>query len=289
MQSREACLNIVLTQCNMILGISSFTYGWAFHVRDGAAPLTAKDLVAQTLAFGLKCLQIGDNLPLHAMPPDQLSGLRDTVQKNNIRLEIGARGLTDENLQRYLELATNLRSPLLRFVIDEAGYQPDTETIISMLKNTLADLRRHQIILGIENHDRFKARELVYMMEAISDDRVGICLDSVNSIGAGEGIEWVTDLLAPFTVNLHIKDFTVRRFPHNMGFTVAGAPSGQGMLDLPMVMEKLSKYNRCHSAILEQWVIPEERIADTIKKEKRWAVEGINYLKQLAYFRTNIL
>ena len=126
-------------------------------------------------------------------------------------------------------------------------------------------------------------------MEAISDDHIGICLDSVNSIGAGEGLEWVADRLAPYTVNLHIKDFSIRRFPNNMGFTVAGAPAGKGMLDLPMIMEKLTKYNRCQSAILEQWVVPENNLDDTIKKEKQWAVEGIQYLRQLSYFKSNIL
>jgi sugar phosphate isomerase/epimerase len=175
---------------------------------------------------------------------------------------------------------------LLRFVVDENKYEPETETIIAILKNVLSDLKRHHITLGIENHDRFKATDLRRMMETISDDLVGICLDSSNSIGAGEGLAWVADVLAPYTVNFHIKDFCIRRFPHNMGFTVEGAPTGKGMLDLSMVMEKLAKYNRCQSAILEQWTVPGNNMDETIEKEKQWAVEGIQYLKQLPYFKS---
>ena len=269
----------------MVLGISSFTYGWAFSVNGIPERLNEQDLVAKTIEFELKCLQIGDNVPLHTFTPERLSALRHAKNKNNIRLEVGARGLTEEHLHRYLDIAASLQSPLLRFVIDENKYEPELKTITPILKNILPHLKKHNITLGIENHDRFKAVELRNMMDAISDHNVGICLDTVNSVGAGEGLEWVTDVLAPYTVNLHIKDFSIMRFSHNMGFTVAGAPAGKGMLDLPRIMEKLSKHKRCQSAVLEQWVIPEKELVETIQKEKQWAIEGIKYLKRLPYFR----
>jgi 3-oxoisoapionate decarboxylase len=269
----------------MVLGISSFTYGWAFSVNGIPERLNEQDLVARTVEFGLKCLQIGDNLPLHTLSRERLVALRDAVHRNNIRLEIGARGLTEDHLHRYLDIAASFHSPLLRFVIDENKYEPELKTIIPILKNILPYLKKNKIILGIENHDRFKAVELRNMMDAISDDHIGVCLDTVNSIGAGEGLEWVTDVLAPYTVNLHLKDFSVKRFSHNMGFRVAGAPVGTGMLDLSRIMEKLSKHNRCQSAVLEQWVLPEHDVVETIQKEKQWAIEGIGYLKQLPYFR----
>lgn len=272
----------------MVLGISSFTYGWAVGI-EGEGSLNEQGLVAQTRTFGLACLQIGDNLPLHTMTSARFSALRNTIHEKKIRLEVGARGLTEDHLHRHIEIAASFQSPLLRFVIDEHNYEPEIEIIIAILKNALPDLKKHGITLGIENHDRFRAIELRRVIEAISDDHVGVCLDSVNSIGAGEGLEWVADVLAPYTVNLHIKDFCIRRFPHNMGFTVAGAPAGKGMLNLPMVMEKLSRYNRCQSAILEQWTVPESHLDETIKKERQWALEGIQYLKQLPYFKSNTL
>ena len=56
---------------------------------------------------------------------------------------------------------------------------------------------------------------------------VGICLDTVNSFGSLEGPEVVIETLAPYTVNLHIKDFDIRRTDHNMGFTIFGTPAGR--------------------------------------------------------------
>lgn len=272
----------------MVLGISSFTYGWSIGVNGGPPFLNEQDLISLTVEFGLRCLQLGDNLPLHTLSSTRLLELKKSAQHNNIRLEVGARKLTEDHLKQYINIASALKAPLLRFVVDDGKYEPDIGTIISILKNALPDLKKNEIILGIENHDRLKAKELNYIMESISESQIGICLDSVNSIGAGEGIEWVADVLAPYTVNLHIKDFNIRRYPHNMGFTVTGAPAGKGMLDLPMVMEKLSKHNRCQSAILEQWVIPETLPAETIEKEKKWAAEGIQFLKKLPYFKNTL-
>ena len=275
----------------MILGISSFTYGWAIGIEGNMPPnpLNEVDLVNKTVQAGLFCLQIGDNLPLHLFSEERLARLKTLVIKDNIRLEIGARKLTPEHLQRYIKLAAFFESPLLRFVIDGDHYEPDSATIIHIIKDALPILKENNIILGIENHDRFKATALASIMDAVASDQVGICLDCVNSLGAGEGFEWVSDVLSPYTVNLHIKDFSIKRFPHKMGFTVTGSATGKGMLNLPLLLEKLSKHKRCTSAVLEQWMAPEEKIEDTVTKEDAWAAEGIQYLKQLPYFKTKDL
>ena len=44
-----------------------------------------------------------------------------------------------------------------------------------------------ELTLGIENHDRFSAGTLRGMIEAVGCDRIGVCLDTANSLGAGEG------------------------------------------------------------------------------------------------------
>jgi sugar phosphate isomerase/epimerase len=271
----------------MILGISSFTYGWAVGMNPDNPKVTEFELLDRAVAYDLKCLQVGDNLPLHRLTESKLQELKIRIEKNHTRLEVGARKLTEDHLHRYLEISKFLKAPLLRFVVDSDNYQPSDQTIISILKNIVPELKENNITLGIENHDRFKARELAAIMDAVGDDRVGICLDSVNSIGAGEGLEWVTELLAPYTVNLHIKDFQIQRFQHKMGFIVTGVPAGRGMMDVSTIIHRLSQFGRCQSAILEQWAPPEATADLTIEKENLWADQGIKYLKGLTYFRTN--
>ena len=138
-------------------------------------------------------------------------------------------------------------------------------------------LEKNNVVLAIENHDRFKSSDFVAMVENAGSPFVAICLDSVNSMGAGEGLETVINNLAPFTVNLHVKEFSVKRVFHKMGFIIEGCPLGEGMLPLKELVQKVPL--SCGSAILEQWTPPEETIEKTIEKEVRWAKQSINYLK----------
>ena len=106
-----------------------------------------------------------------------------------------------------------------------------------------------------------------------------MCLDTANSIGAGEGLETVFRELGPLTVNLHIKDFQVVRVPHQMGFLVNGRPAGGGQLDVPGLLAQLAPFHRCETAVLELWTPPEAEIQRTIAKEESWAAQSLEYLK----------
>ncbi len=85
-------------------------------------------------------------------------------------------------------------------------------------------------------------------------------------------------------VNLHLKDFGIRRLPHLMGFQIDGRPAGQGMLDVPRLVAEVSHYERCQTAILEQWVIPEADSATTMAEEAIRATESVKYLKTSGLF-----
>jgi 3-oxoisoapionate decarboxylase len=271
----------------MILGLGSFTYGWAIGVPGNypPEPMNERQLVELALNASLSCLQIGDNLPLHTFSHERLKALKSIAAENKIRLEVGARKLTAASLERYIQIAGFLESPLLRFVISDEDYDPKLPEVIEIIKDFLPELHKFKITLAIENHDRFKSSDLASMIESIADDHVGICLDCANSLGAGEGLEHVTGILAPYTVNIHLKDFMIQRLPHKMGFTVTGAPLGKGMLNATELLDKLTSVGPCKSAILEQWVVPEKTIHQTIVKEKQWADEGLKYLAQLQYFK----
>lgn len=265
----------------MQLGISTYTYGWAIGIPGSMPlqPLTAAGLLVKAQTFNLKLVQFGDNLALHQLSETELESLHQDARNAGIALEIGARGLTPAHLQRYITLAEKLNVRLLRFVIDLPGYEPSLNEVIALIKNVVPELQRKNITLGLENHDRLLAREFAQIIEKVGSDWVGICLDSVNSMGAGEGLEQIVTILAPHTVNLHVKDFSIQRLPHLMGFQIDGRPAGQGMLRVPWLLAQINPYGRCRTAVLEQWVIPEPDLECTITKEAAWAAASINYLK----------
>lgn len=267
----------------MKLGISSYTYTWAVGV-PGYAPgklLDAFGLLDRAAKLGVARVQIADNLPLHLLAPGDLDELSYKAAQAGIGIEVGTRGLTGENLHAYLNVAAQLKSSILRIVVDGQDYHPHPDECVAVIKEFVPELQSRNVTLAIENHDRFTARTFADIVNRVGSDRAGICLDSVNSIGAGEGIETIVEILAPLTINLHVKDYAAKRLSHMMGFTIEGRPAGQGMLAVEWLLERVQSHSRCESAILELWTPPEERLADTIEKEARWAVESVGYLRQL--------
>ena len=263
----------------MKLGISSYTYSWAVGVpgHKPACPLDENGLLDKAREHGVSLLQIGDNLPLHTFEPARLERLAQRAAHEGVGLEVGARRLTLERGTEYITIARRLDAKLIRFVIDDAGYHPEPSTVTSVLREVAPLLRG--LTLGIENHDRFPAATLRSMIEAAGSGHVGVCLDTANSLGAGEGIESVAAVLAPITVNLHIKDFWIERVPHLMGFSVTGRPAGGGMLKLAVLLEQLAPHGRCQTAVLETWPPPEPNLEATLAKESSWAAQSIEYLK----------
>lgn len=269
----------------MRLGVSSYAFGWAVGVpgREPETPFTERHLLAFARAHGLGEAQIGDHIPLHTFEPARLQALRAdaALPAAPVALEIGARGLTGTHLAHYLELAAFLGADLLRFVIDGPGYEPAAEDVVALLRAFIPRLEAGGVTLGLENHDRFPARVLRGIVERTDSPRVGICLDTANSLGAGEGLGEVLRELAPITVNLHVKDFVIRRVPHAMGFVVEGRPAGRGMLEVAALRDAIAPHGRCRTAILETWTPPEADLASTLAKERAWAEESIAYLKPL--------
>jgi len=262
-------------------GLSTYTYTWAIGVpgKPPQNPMTIFQLMDKAAGLGVPVVQVADNLPLDQFTETELAGIKEYAGTLNISIEVGARGMTPGNLEKYLDLAVFFGSPVLRFVIDAPGFEPDLPEIHRIIQKAVPLLEQREIILAIENHDRFKAAEFAEMVERSGSRFVGICLDSVNSMGAGEGLETVISQLAPLTVNLHVKEFSVKRIFHKMGFIVEGCPLGRGMLPVCELVQRVSP--RCGSAILEQWTPPEETIEKTIEKEARWAEESIKFLKDI--------
>jgi 3-oxoisoapionate decarboxylase len=267
----------------MRLGLSSYTYTWAIGVPGSMPtnPLSAPELIDRAFKSGLRLVQIADNLPLENLSCEELERLFNYAVRKNVSIEMGGKGLTPDQTMKCLETAEKIKSPILRMVIDATGFEPDLQTVIAIIRELLPEFKSRNIRLAIENHDRFRAGEFEKIILAIGNDMVGICLDSVNSMGAGEGFETVSNILIPYTINLHVKDFTIFRASHKMGLTVEGKPAGKGMLDIPELVSKLSETGLCQSAILELWTPPGNTLNDTIDKESSWADESIIYLKSI--------
>ena len=266
----------------MRLGISSFTCFWAIGGPGPppARPLGPLDLLDRAASLGVRVVQVADNLPLHRLEAAELESLARRAAQLELELEVGTRGIGGGNLGTYLRLAERLGSQILRVVVDADGHEPDEDEIVHTVGSLVPALERAGVSLAIENHDRLPDETLARVCERVSSPNVGICLDTVNSLGAAQGPELVVSVLAPWTVNLHAKDFVIRRASHTSGLVVEGCPMGEGRLDLPWLLAELARHGRDPNAILEMWTAPEETVAATIAKERSWAEQSIAYLRR---------
>jgi sugar phosphate isomerase/epimerase len=264
-------------------------------------PLSPQALLDRAAALGVAVVQIADNMPLHALSAATLGDLERQARALGLDIEVGTRGIAPDHLLAYLRLAVRAGSPILRVVVDTPDHAdrnrdrnrdrgPSEDEIVATLSGLMPDFEREGVVLAIENHDRHTAAQYVSMLERIASPSiarrcVGVCLDTANSFGALEGPAVVVETLAPWTVNVHVKDFVVARFPHNLGFTIEGRPVGQGQLDVAWVLERVRQAGGSHrrdpNVILEQWTPPEASLEATIAKEAAWAAESIAYLRRL--------
>ncbi|MFP4562914.1 MAG: sugar phosphate isomerase/epimerase family protein [Spirochaetia bacterium] len=272
----------------MKVGLGSYALDWSIGV-PGLEPRDPMDAAA-VLDFArseeISVVQIADNLPLHTSSPEERAKLKNKADQSGIAVEVGIRGIQPENLARYIPIAGEFGSPILRAVIDAQDFHPSIPEIVEIIRDAAPLLERHGAVLALENHDRFKAREFVRIIRESGggtprEAPVGICLDTVNSFGALEGPDVVIETLIDYVVSLHVKDFTIYRPSHNMGFILEGTPAGEGMLDIPGIIGMLGERDIDCNAVLELWPTPEATPDETAAKEKEWARSSLRYLKNL--------
>lgn len=274
----------------MELGLSSFTYTWEVGVPGWPVPdpLTAVGLVRRAAAHGIRLVQIADNLPLEVLTDAELDELVGEAAALGVALEVGTRGTDAERLRTYARLAARLGSPFVRIVVDLGDDHPSPDEVVDRLRAVEQEYRDLGLTLAIENHDRFTTGQLLGILDA-AGDWVGIVLDTVNSFGAEEPPATVVPALGPRAVNLHIKDFTIRRHRHQMGFEIEGTPAGDGLLDICGIVEQLEAAGRVRSAILELWTPPAGDIEGTIRKERDWADRSLAYLRTVPGLVTSVV
>ena len=267
------------------IGIGSYTFTWSIGVPGygNKTPLSAFDLIEKASELKAEVVQFADNMALENYSRDELAGLLSFAGERSIAIEVGAKGLTLERLNMYTAIAAFLQAGILRFIIDDDGYEPSPDIVIEVIRSCIPALEEAKVRLALENHDRLNCAQFSSIIEACNSPFVGICLDTVNSLGIPEGTAEVINALSPLTLNLHVKDFSIGRLDHKMGFRVEGMPAGEGKLDIAGLFSKLSAMGKCRSAILELWTPFGPTLEDTIARENDWAYKSMQYLRQLSY------
>jgi len=275
----------------MKLGISSYSFPWAVGVPGFPQPgrrLTAFDLVEQARELGAGVLQFGDNLPLHQLTEADLDRLGQRAQQAGIAIEVGTRGASRDMLWTYLRLAERLQARLVRTLLPWNAAGTGLDEVSSELAAVLPDYETASVVLALENYELYSAHEFAEVLRRLPSPSLAMCLDTANNLGRGESLGDLIAAFGPRIACLHVKDVRITRIGTMMGFRVEGCPAGQGVVDLPAVLEALAAAGVplfTLSIILEQWPPEQADIDSTLALERSWVRSSFSHLQRVALSR----
>jgi sugar phosphate isomerase/epimerase len=98
-------------------------------------------------------------------------------------------------------------------------------------------VEKHKMPLGIENHKDWRVDRQVELLKQYSSEYLGVTLDTGNNLSILDDPEETVEKLAPWTFNTHFKDMAVEETDD--GFLMSEVPLGEGMLDLPRMVNAI--------------------------------------------------
>jgi sugar phosphate isomerase/epimerase len=249
-----------------MIGLGSYAFFWAH--KNG---LTLESALQKTHDLGVGLFQICDFAPLETMTPAALAAVRRTADDFGIDLEVGTRGLAAGHIRRHLEIADALGATLLRSMVDTS-----VDEAAAQLDAIIPDLDAAGVTLALETYERIPTAALVGLVERADHVLVGICLDPANTVAILENPREVIELTRPHVRNIHVKDFAFSRRDGWVGFTLAGAPLGEGLLDIDHLMTAATAQT---NRIIEHWLPWQGDAESTVALEAEWTRRNLDHLR----------
>lgn len=261
----------------MRLGFTSFIYRYAIGTPEfpAARPLDPFGVLERAAAQGAQVVQYCENLPLDALDRAQLVRLLRRAAELGVAVEVGTRGTDIAHLKRQVDLAERVGGRHLRVVLGESDAQVVEHTLAALAPH----LHQRGITLAIENHADLPGPALASILQRLNDPALGTCLDTANSLGLLEMPGQTAAALAPFVVQVHLKDYAVDKAP--IGYHITGRQLGQGWLNLRGLLRRVQAAGRLFDVYLEQWMDPLPTLEATLAEEERWIGEGLRVARGL--------
>lgn len=263
----------------MSIGLS--TYAWFWHMSDKVpAPMSLQQVLQQTADMGVSVFQICDYPQIESWSPAQLQALRQQAESLGISLELGTRGLVAEHLRRYLELADALEVTVLRSMFNSATSRPTLAEASAMIETVLPWFEQQQVSLCLETYEQVRSADMMSVINRFDSPSLGVCLDPANCVAALELPEQVIENTADRVLNLHIKDFAFSRQDGWVGFTLAGSPMGEGLLNYEQLIERVRPDSKGINQIVEHWLPWQQDAERTCQLEQQWTRQSVDYLNK---------
>ncbi|RBL82868.1 sugar phosphate isomerase/epimerase, partial [Streptomyces cavourensis] len=138
------------------------------------------------------------------------------------------------------------------------------------------------VTLGLETYEQVATDDLLDVVRAVDSRYLGVVLDPGNSVARLERPADVVMATAPYVVNIHVKDFAFTRRDGWVGFTYAGCPLGEGLLDYDGMIAAVRRARpdaERINQIVEHWLPwQSEGFETTARLEEQWTRTSISTL-----------
>lgn len=261
----------------MAIGLSTYAYFWRMSEK-APSPLSLQQMLEQTAEMGVSLFQICDYSQIEGWSAAQLTALRQQADRLGMALELGTRGLIPSHLQRYLELADALEVTVLRSMFNSASSRPTLAEAGAMIETVLPSFEQQKVRLCLETYEQVRSADMMSVINRFDSPYLGVCLDPANCVAALELPTQVIENTADRVLNLHIKDFAFSRQDGWVGFTLAGSPMGEGLLNYDQMIERVRPDSRGINQIVEHWLPWQQDAESTCLMEQQWTQQSVDYL-----------
>jgi sugar phosphate isomerase/epimerase len=231
----------------MAIGLSTYSFFWRASQKV-PQPMDLPAMLAETAALGATVFQICDYPGLEALSSD----------------------------------ARLLDARVLRSMFNSATHQPSLEEAVGLLRAAMPGFVEQDVKLALETYEQVPTRTLLDAVERVDSPWLGICLDPGNCVAALERpVDVIGMTTAPVNrvLNLHVKDFAFSRRDGWVGFTYAGTPLGQGLLDYAALNAAVRPNQRGIHQIIEHWLPWQADAPSTCALEAEWTRHNLEYLQ----------
>ncbi len=180
--------------------------------------------------------------------PDHIRRVADAIAERGLQVDVETSGTDGVHLTRLLDLTCALGGRYLRTYTLHTG--PRAQVLDATIRDLVeaapvAEDRGVPILL--ENHEDFTGVEVARILERVNHPFVGALYDYGNSMMVHEDPLDALEAMLPWTRKAHLKDHVV------MGGLVCGVPSGEGVLPMRAITERLLAAGMTRIAFENVW------------------------------------
>ena len=257
--------------------IGTTTFGFRYSFMDPTNSPKLAEVVRQARDAGVERLQVCENTRPLDMSRAEWQEARRCASDLGVEIQLGCKTLRPEMVERYLRLAQELSCNQLRIVLEEPPEYATRESVARLLEAVVPRMQALGMRLAVENHFDLAAALLLELASTYPPEVVGFCVDTANSLRRIEAPLQVISLLRKHACCYHLKDYRI--VGTLIGFSVAGAPLGEGDLDFAGCLRLIFESRPVPPLFVETWTPTVDHREQDIAREADWLRRSVRNLR----------